>query len=81
MPWYEYIPVDSFPHDPGHLPSYTNVGGSPPTCPSPNDYLCAVQASDNGGKPILTSALYQEMARALNNRVDTTNVKLRLNQI
>lgn len=81
MPWYSYSPADSFPYDPAFLPSYTNVGLNPPSCPSPNDHLCSIQANDLGGAPIITTALALEMARALNNRVDTTNVKLRPNLI
>lgn len=83
MPWYTYSPnpTDPFPYDAGNLNSYTNVGGSPPTCPSPNNHLCSIQANDSGGKPIITLPLALEMATALNNRVDTTNVQLRPNLI
>ncbi|MOA49248.1 hypothetical protein D3C78_1721040 [compost metagenome] len=81
MPWYSYNPVDAFPHDACNPNSYTNVGNTPPSCPSPNNHLCAIQANDNAGKPIFTRALLCEIVTALNNRVDTTNVQLRPNLV
>ena len=77
MPWYSYSPADAFPHNPGYLPSYTNIGSNPPTCSTPIEHLCGIQANDSGGKPIITTALALEIGQALNNGVETTNVKLR----
>ncbi|NJI74041.1 hypothetical protein HCX49_12590 [Sphingobacterium kitahiroshimense] len=77
MPWYVYNPVDSFPHNPCSPNNYVLIGTTPPSCPAPNNFLCAIQASDNMGSPIITAALCQEIALALQNRIDTTNVLLR----
>lgn len=79
MPWYLFNPVDPFPHNTVDPNNYNLVGLIPPTCPSPNLRLCSIQAADNLGKPnfALSPNLPAEIANALNNRVDTTNVLLR----
>ncbi|MEJ5145365.1 hypothetical protein [Sphingobacterium sp. MYb388] len=71
MPWYKYNGGDI-----GNPNNYTNVGNTPPSCPNPNIRLCAIQAADNMGQPIITAALIMEISNALNNRVETTNVLL-----
>ncbi len=76
MPWYSFTPLGSFPYDICNPNNYTLVGSNPPNCISPKNHLCTIQAADNLGKPIITSTLLCEIANALNNRFDTTNVKL-----
>ncbi|MEN5193419.1 hypothetical protein [Sphingobacterium faecium] len=77
MPWYSYQPIDSYPHNTTDPNNYNLVGIIPPNCPNPNEFICAIQANDNLGKPIFTTALRNEMLLALNNRIETTNVLLR----
>lgn len=77
MPWYSFTPIGSAPFDAGDPNNYTLVGTNPPTCPSPKLHLCAIQANDNLTKPILTTSLGFEIANALNNNTETTNVLLR----
>lgn len=77
MPWYSFTPIDSYPYNTGDPNNYTLVGTNPPTCPSPKIKLCAIQAADNQTKPIFTQALALEMATALNNSIESTNVLLR----
>lgn len=77
MPWYSFTPLGAFPYDVCNPNNYTFVGINPPNCPSPNNFLCAIQASDNLGKPVLTCILFCEIANAVNNRIDSTNVLLR----
>jgi hypothetical protein len=71
MPWYKYNGGD-----PGNPNNFDLIGSTPPSCPSPNNRLCAIQASDNMGQPIITAALVAEIASAVNNRMETTNVLL-----
>lgn len=74
MPWYLYTP--SRRSNPTNPNNWTLVGSVPPSSPGPNYYLSALQASDNLGHPIITRALQGEIAQALQNRRDTTNVLL-----
>jgi hypothetical protein len=67
MPWYIFIPPNF----------WIIVGSLPPSCPFPKNYLCALQANDNSGQPIITLALQIEIANAVNNRTESTNVKLK----
>lgn len=76
MPWYSYTPI-TFPGDICNQNNYTLLGIFPPVCPSPKLRLCAIQAVDNLGHPILTPALICEIATALQNRAESTNVLLR----
>jgi len=75
MPWYVFNP-GSFPASPCDPNNYILVGTAP-NCPGVNNVLCAIQADDNMEHPILTAALCSEIATALQNKIDTTNVKLR----
>lgn len=77
MPWYSFIPIDTFPHNTTDPNNYQLVGILPPNCPTPKSHLCAIQAADNSGLPIITTALTAEMADALNNSFESTNVLLR----
>lgn len=79
MPWYSFTPVDTFPHNTVDPNNYTLSGITPPSCPNPNNFLCAIQAPDNSGKPNFAAApgLPAEIANAINNRTETTNVHLR----
>ncbi|WP_293927022.1 hypothetical protein [Sphingobacterium sp. UBA6320] len=83
MPWYSFTPLGSFPYDVSDPNNYTLVGTNPPICPSPNLHLCAIQVPDNGGKPNFGAApgIAFQIANALNNNLDTTNVLLRPNLI
>lgn len=74
MPWYLFTPI--YPCDPCDPNNYTLVGNFPPSCPGPKNYLCAIQAMDNLGLPIITFSLCAEIATALQNNIDTTNVLL-----
>jgi hypothetical protein len=77
MPWYIFNPIDSFPHNACDPNNYDLIGINPPNCPSPNLRLCAIQAYDNFGVPIITQALCAEIATAVINQTETTNVVLR----
>lgn len=81
MPWYSFNPLGGFPFDVSDPNNYTLVGIFPPNCPDPNLHLCAIQAVNIGGRPLITCALICEIANALNNNLETTNVLLRPNLI
>lgn len=76
MPWYQFTPAGS-PRNPADPNSYTLVGSTPPSCPNPNNFTCAIQANDNSGQPIITAALQVELLIALENRTESTNVLLK----
>lgn len=76
MPWYYYTPPGP-PYDNCNDTHFTLVVGLPPGCPGANNYLCAIQAIDSAGLPIITTDLCTQIATALRDRVDTTNVKLK----
>lgn len=76
MPWYQFngSTVDNI----GDPNQYSLVGSEPPSCPNPNDFLCAIQATDNNSKPTLTDInLIIEIANALQRRTESTNVLLK----
>lgn len=77
MPWYQFTPIGAAPYDPSNPNNYTLVGSTPPSCPSPNNFLCAIQANDNSGKPIITCIILAAIAFALVNRIETTIIILR----
>ena len=74
MPWYLF---NTGGNDPSEPSQYSNVGSTPPTCAGANLKICAIQASDNMGAPIFTTALYREIIRAQHNLTESTNVLLR----
>ena len=74
MPWYSFQVGGTDPLDPNQ---YGPPLGVPPACPSPKNFLCAIQTNDNGGHPIITAAICAEIIMALQNRTESTNVKLR----
>lgn len=76
MPWYLFTPT-STPRQTSNPNEYTLVTGNPPLCPGANNFLCAIQAIDNLGQPIIPYLLLAEISDALENRIDTTNVKLK----
>lgn len=76
MPWYLYTPIGSSPYNPLDPNNYTLVGMSPPSCPSPNLNLCAIQSSGNT-LPNISPSMCQDLIFALSNRVDTFNVLLK----
>ena len=66
--------------DPGISTNYTKYGSSAPTdCPGSPRQLCAIQADDNSGspEPVLDVNIALEMADALQNQKNTTNVLLK----
>ena len=75
MPWYKFKPGGA-PPNVGDPNQYISTGSTPPNCPTPKLFLCAIQAADNMGKPIITTALILEIANALQRTTDSTNVKL-----
>nr|WP_315398921.1 hypothetical protein [uncultured Sphingobacterium sp.] len=77
MPWYQFNPSGSLPYDTGNTAFYDAPQTLPPSCPTPNNFLCAIQANDIGGQPDITRALALEMATAINSHLESTNVKLR----
>lgn len=72
MPWYQYNGIN-----PSNPNAFTLIGNTPPNCAGPKTYLCAIQAQDNSGQPIITLELTLEIANAVNNRTESTNVRLR----
>ncbi|WP_400261322.1 hypothetical protein ACFX5U_15515 [Sphingobacterium sp. SG20118] len=72
MPWYIYNGGDICDSN-----NYSLYGNNPPPCPNPNNFLCAIQANDNMGKPIIISLLVCEIVNAVNSRTETTNVLLK----
>lgn len=72
MPWYQYNGGDIC-----NPNSYTLVGSTPTSCPSTNIHLCAIQASDNMGLPIITFGLVCQIANALQTSTESTNVLLK----
>lgn len=57
--------------------SYTKIPGLPNCCVG-TAMVCAIYAQvDTNNKPIITTALSNEITTALNTRTNTTNVKLR----
>ncbi|UIR57395.1 hypothetical protein LZQ00_06145 [Sphingobacterium sp. SRCM116780] len=77
MPWYPYNPTGTPPYSVTNPAFYGNPQANQPTCPSPDNFLCTIQANDSSGQPVITFALLEEITFALNNRTETTNVKLR----
>lgn len=77
MPWYVFCPNDAFPNDVCNPNNYILVDEFLINCPNPSRHLCTIQASDNAGLPIITCALICEIANALNNNFESTNVLLR----
>ncbi|MEJ5145380.1 hypothetical protein [Sphingobacterium sp. MYb388] len=69
--WFTYSGTD--PADPTN---YTAEGTSAPTCSGTPQQLCAIHTENNGGEPDLES-IALEMVQALQNQVNTTNVKLK----
>lgn len=74
MPWYLYDPGATDVTDPNNYGPPLII---PPNCPTPKRYLCAIQANDNSGSPVILIVLVNEIANALNNGSESTNVKLR----
>ncbi|WP_400261336.1 hypothetical protein ACFX5U_15590 [Sphingobacterium sp. SG20118] len=72
MPWYKYNGGDVC-----NPNSYTTTTTPPTDCLHPNNFLCAIQSIDNLGAPIITPALCLEIANAVNNRTESTNVLLK----
>lgn len=74
MAWYTFVP--GTPPDPSDPNQYTNIGSTPPSCPF-NVKVCAIQAMDDGGLPIITTSILRELVRALQNGTESTNVLLK----
>lgn len=56
--------------------NYTLESGTPTDCIGTNQ-ICAVQAADNAGKPVLSPALKDQMIDALHFNTPSTNVQLK----
>ncbi|WP_400261339.1 hypothetical protein ACFX5U_15605 [Sphingobacterium sp. SG20118] len=74
MPWYPYNPAATDVSAPNN---YGTSTPTPPSCGTPKDFLCAIQANDNMGSPTITAALILQIANAVNNRTESATVKLR----
>lgn len=62
--------------DPSDPSSYSLT--STPTCTSPTEQMCSLEANDDGnGQPIITDALKNEMINSLQNQVNGLHVKLK----
>ncbi|MEN5193449.1 hypothetical protein [Sphingobacterium faecium] len=73
MSWYPF--TGSNPADPAH---YAAPVATPPTCSSPTQQMCALQAEDNGNnRPDITDALKDEIINSLQNQVNGPNVRLK----
>ncbi|ERJ61312.1 hypothetical protein [Sphingobacterium paucimobilis] len=71
MAWFSFTGTD--PSNPAHYTFAT----SPPSCSTPKQAMCSLQANDNGGSPDITDALKNELINSLQNQVDGPNVKLK----
>jgi len=78
MAWYLFTPPLTGTPNPSDPNQYTlnGDGSTPPVCPF-NDTVCAIQAPDNSGKPIISTALRQEIITAVNNKTESANVLLK----
>ncbi|QQD16042.1 hypothetical protein [Sphingobacterium sp. UDSM-2020] len=76
MAWYVFTP-SGLSRDPCDPNQYTLVGMNTPACSGVNNYLCAIQATDNMGQPIMTVMLICEIVRALENKTNSVNVFLK----
>ncbi|HCU46050.1 hypothetical protein [Sphingobacterium faecium] len=65
--------------DPSQSSHYTlSPGTTPPSCPGAPEALCSIQDMNDGfNNPKLESAIQAEIANALQNEVNTTNVRLK----
>lgn len=73
MPWYVFRK-----NPPGNVSNPTDylLINQRPTC-NGSEILCGIKAMDNGfGFPILTNSLIGDIATALNNRTNASNVIL-----
>ena len=77
MPWYRFTPGGFFFRDISNSNNYTLVGTTPPSCPNPNRSTCALQALDNGGKPIITRGTIVDIGWALLWDSESTTVLLK----
>lgn len=76
MPWYQFTPGGFF-RDISNPNNYTLIGNTPPSCPSPNNKTCAIQALDNSGKPIITIGTVVDILIALARDTESVNVLLK----
>lgn len=70
--WFPFTGTD--PSNPAH---YAAPVSTPPSCTSPTEQMCALQADDNGGQPNITNALKNEIINSLQNQVNGANVRLK----
>jgi hypothetical protein len=64
--------------NPATASNYSPQGSTAPTCSLPTEQLCAIfTETATGNKPVLDLNIALEMANALQNQVNTTNVKLK----
>lgn len=78
MPWYKFTPCCNDHADPKNRNQYSMCGNgsTPPYC---EGYLrvCAIQATDWRGKPIINCELEEEIWCALEKKISTANVLLK----
>ncbi|WP_282638700.1 hypothetical protein [Sphingobacterium thalpophilum] len=73
MAWFSFTGTN--PSNPAH---YSAPSSTPPSCTSPTEQMCALQANDNGSnQPVITDALKNEIINSLQNQVDGPNVRLK----
>ncbi|OOG15737.1 hypothetical protein BWD42_23950 [Sphingobacterium sp. CZ-UAM] len=73
MAWFSFTGTN--PSNPTH---YSAPSSTPPSCTSPTEQMCALQANDNGSnQPVITDALKNEIINSLQNQVDGPNVRLK----
>lgn len=73
MAWFSFTGTN--PSNPAH---YSAPSSTPPSCTSPTEQMCALQANDNGSnQPVITDALKNEIINSLQNQVDGANVRLK----
>lgn len=74
MSWFIFTGTD--PSQPSH---YTfSPATTPPSCPGTPQALCAIQDMNDGfNNPKLEEDIQAEIANALENQVNTTNVRLK----
>lgn len=77
MPWYSFTPASIPTSDPSNPNQYILIGSTPPICGGPKNNICAIQATDNSGQPVITNSLKIEMANALENNIESANVLLK----
>lgn len=73
MPWYKFTGSN-----PTLASNYTLVEEEPQDCAGTPQYVCAIQAMDDGfNNPVISEALKDEIIIALNDAIPSANVLLK----